>query len=146
MGRATLCLIPVLIIINTQTRVLNGLPAISYMTKLNLYMTLTMVLLMINMLEFGLIAWARKHTATKDKMLEEERKLLQKPASAEEGAQVIGSAIESEGDEEKKMPPKPKPDNFHRCAKFFARRCVEQMYRVIALLAFIVVNIIYAVD
>eukprot|EP00401_Gymnodinium_catenatum_P028680 CAMPEP_0117465976 /NCGR_PEP_ID=MMETSP0784-20121206/4903_1 /TAXON_ID=39447 /ORGANISM="" /LENGTH=457 /DNA_ID=CAMNT_0005259901 /DNA_START=91 /DNA_END=1464 /DNA_ORIENTATION=+ len=144
-ARGVLGLIPVLIVVNTQTRVLDGLPSISYMTKLTLYMTLTKVLLMIHMIEFGLIAWSRKHTATKDKMLEEKRKLLQKPTSAEEGAQSIGSASEGEGNEEKKMPPKPKPDFFHRFAAFFAHICFEEAFRVIALLAFIVVNIIYAV-
>eukprot|EP00927_Polykrikos_kofoidii_P083925 TRINITY_DN871_c0_g1_i2.p1 TRINITY_DN871_c0_g1~~TRINITY_DN871_c0_g1_i2.p1 ORF type:complete len:466 (+),score=51.53 TRINITY_DN871_c0_g1_i2:84-1481(+) len=141
-ARSAMALIPVLIIVNTQNRVLNGLPPISYMFPLRRYITMNNVLLMLNMVEFAIIAWARKYAARKDKELEDKKLRASRASTTEPMGVVMGAADEDTVQE---------PEKFVRtCVHAFAALVtiphVEQAWRVVALLMFIVVNIIYAVN
>eukprot|EP00927_Polykrikos_kofoidii_P083924 TRINITY_DN871_c0_g1_i1.p1 TRINITY_DN871_c0_g1~~TRINITY_DN871_c0_g1_i1.p1 ORF type:complete len:461 (+),score=52.96 TRINITY_DN871_c0_g1_i1:84-1466(+) len=139
-ARSAMALIPVLIIVNTQNRVLNGLPPISYMFPLRRYITGTNVLLLLNMGEFAVIAWARKYAARKDKELEEKK--LKAEATGPIAVE-IGAA--DEDNKQAQWEEKFVRTWVHAFAALVTIPHVEQAWRVVALLMFIVVNIIFVV-
>jgi len=58
-ARAALALIPVLIVVNTQSRMYSGLPPISYLTRLDAFLMTSMLLLLLHLIEFSMLSCCR---------------------------------------------------------------------------------------
>eukprot|EP00928_Gymnodinium_smaydae_P061714 TRINITY_DN4573_c0_g1_i2.p1 TRINITY_DN4573_c0_g1~~TRINITY_DN4573_c0_g1_i2.p1 ORF type:complete len:448 (+),score=58.35 TRINITY_DN4573_c0_g1_i2:62-1405(+) len=140
-ARAALAAIPVLIIINTQTRVTSGLPGISYFTWLDKFLFAVNWMLLAHMAEFALVAFCVSCKARLDKALEDEKKKKDSISVEDENKRKdsisvlpIGLHAESEqGDARPKL---------HRVVAWIAT-WFESYFRVAALVAFFLNLIIF---
>eukprot|EP00929_Paragymnodinium_shiwhaense_P008164 TRINITY_DN112103_c0_g1_i1.p1 TRINITY_DN112103_c0_g1~~TRINITY_DN112103_c0_g1_i1.p1 ORF type:complete len:437 (+),score=47.63 TRINITY_DN112103_c0_g1_i1:75-1385(+) len=121
-ARAALAAIPVLIGINTQTRVLSGLPPISYFTWLDRFLMCVQIMLLAHMMEYALVAYCIATVARIEK----------KMAAAKKSDEVLPSAAGREEVDKAERPPRK-----YLIAKWIAEH-FEGYFRVVALVAFLI--------
>eukprot|EP00929_Paragymnodinium_shiwhaense_P113294 TRINITY_DN81564_c0_g1_i1.p1 TRINITY_DN81564_c0_g1~~TRINITY_DN81564_c0_g1_i1.p1 ORF type:complete len:437 (-),score=76.52 TRINITY_DN81564_c0_g1_i1:218-1528(-) len=122
-ARAALAAIPVLIVINTQTRVLSGLPPISYFTWLDRFLMVVQILLLAHMTEYALVAYCIAAAA----------KMEKQKAGTKKTDAVVPAAFAEDADKAEAEPPSWR----YVITKWIAEN-FESYFRIVALLVFLI--------